>query len=138
MADECDLLQQLEDRFFQVNVTDGSAGTDLTAGSIMAWDTASDNTAELSSADGELFAGILMSDKKGGDGSTTVAVSRKSVWNIKITTGGSAVQGIPVKIHGANLINKADDVSTTGSSEQVGIALAAGTSNETIPVLVGG
>ena len=137
MANEANLLQQLEDRYFQAQIADGSDGTNITAGSLMVYDTSADNTVKLSSTDGELFAGILLSDKKGGDGSTTVGLSTRDVWNITISTGATAVMGHPMKIIGANLIGLADDTSITGSSEWVGMALQAGTASEIIPVRLG-
>ena len=137
MANEANKLQQLEDRYFQAVIADGSDGTNITAGSLMVYDTSADNTVKLSSTDGELFAGILNHDKKGGDGSTTVSLSTRDVWNITISPGATAVMGHPMKIIGANLIGLADDTSITGSSEWVGMALQAGTASEIIPVRLG-
>ena len=60
MANEAILVQQLEERFFEATIADGSSGTDIAKGTIMKWGS-DPNTVVVSSSDGDLFAGILQS-----------------------------------------------------------------------------
>ena len=60
MANEAILVQQLEERFFEASIADGSSGTDIAKGTIMKWGS-DPNTVVVSSSDGDLFAGILQS-----------------------------------------------------------------------------
>ncbi len=136
MTDEAILLQQLEERFFEATIADGSAGSTILKGSIMKWGS-DPNTVAVSSGDGDLFAGILLADKKHGAGVTNVALGRRGKYAMKITSGGTTVLGEPVKIAGANQITLADDATAQKTSEMVGIALETGSNSETIQVLVG-
>ena len=136
MTDEAILVQQLETRFFEATIADGSAGSTILKGTLMVWDT-DPNTVKISSADGELWAGVLIADKKNGDGVTRVALGRRGVYAMKITSGGTTVLGEPVKIAGANQIALADDATAQKTSEMVGISLETGGNSETIQVLCG-
>lgn len=135
MANEAILVQQLEERFFEATIATGTAGTDIAKGTIMKWGS-DPNTVVVSSADGDLFAGILINEHKGG-GPTRVALGRRGVYAMKITSGGTTVLGEPVKIAGANQIALADDATAQKTSEMVGISLETGGNSETIQVLCG-
>ena len=93
------------------------------------------STAAASSANGDIFAGILLKEKVASDGQTRVAVSRKGVWDL--TASGTITAGQMVKISGANLISTADEDSIELHHEVVGQALQAGADGEVIEVLVG-
>ena len=136
MADEAVLVQQLETRFFEATIADGSAGSTILKGTIMKWGS-DPNTVIVSSGDGDLFAGILLAYKVTGDGVTRVALARHAVYAMKITSGGTTVLGEPVKIAGANQIALADDATAQKTSEMVGISLETGANSETVQVLVG-
>ena|SRR3990167_2431614 len=135
MANEAVLVQQLEDRLFEVTVADGTA---IAKGAILKFGS-DPNTAVISAADGDLFAGILAVEKVASDGQTRVPVWRKGVFDILVTAStGSATLGKPVKINGANQVTLADDDTVANSNEVVGIALETGSAGEVINVLVGG
>ena len=133
MANEATLVQQLEDRLFEVTVADATA---ITKGAILKF-SADPNTCVASTADGDLFAGIIAVDKVASDGQTRVPVWRRGVFAITTSAAGTAVLGEPVKIDGANLINVADDATVQKTNEIVGIALETGGNSEKIQVLVG-
>ena len=137
MANEAVLLQQLEDRCFEATIANGTSGTDILKGTVMKF-SADPNTVAASSADGDVFAGILVNDKIGGDGTTRCALWRKGVFSLKCAAGGTAVLGNAVKIGGANLIDIGDVTTLTDFGEHCGIALETGGNNEVIQVLVGG
>ena len=105
MANEAILVQQLETRFFEATIATGSSGTDIAKGTIMKWGS-DPNTVVVSSGDGDLFAGILQSEHKGGAGVTSVSLGRRGKYAMKITAGGTTVLGEPVKIAGANLLEE--------------------------------
>jgi len=134
MANEATLVQRLEDRLFTVKVADGTA---LTKGTILAFSTDA-NTAVASSADGDLFAGILAEDKVANDGQTQVSVWRKGVFAVKVGGTQTATMGNKLKIVGANLVGDGDATTLADMSEHFAIALEAGASNETIQVLLTG
>lgn len=133
MANEAVLVQQLEDRLFQVTVADGAT---IEKGTVLKF-SSDPNTCEASSADGDLFAGILAVEKVADDGQTEVPVWRHGVFAMKVAAGVTATLGYPQKINGANLISDADDDTVEGMSEVVGISLETGAASETIQVLVG-
>lgn len=134
MANEAVLIQDLEYRHLEVTMADGASGTDIEKGTILKL--GDPNTGSASSADGDLFLGILLSENVGADGQTRYAVSRKGVWDIK-DSGSGITAGQVVKIAGANLIATADDDQIEKMTEIVGVALQTAAANEVIEVLVG-
>jgi|TARA_R100000501_G_C2628714_1_gene123031 hypothetical protein len=135
MANEAVLVQDLEYRHLEVTMADGAAGTDIEKGTLLKL--SDPTTGAASSADGDLFLGILLTENVGADGQTRYAVSRHGVWDIKDSGAGVTV-GDMVKISGANLIATADDDQIEKHSEVVGMALQTGAADEVIEVLVGG
>ena len=133
MADEAIMIQQLEEKLFQITVADGAG---IEKGTVMKF-SSDPNTGAASSADGDLFMGILAEEKVASDGQTEVAVWRKGVFALKTSGSGTAVLGAPVKINGANLIDVADDDTIEVATQVVGIALETGGNSEVIQVLVG-
>ena len=79
MANEAVLIQDLEYRQLEVTMADGASGTDIEQYTILKL--ADPNTGAASSADGDLFLGILAVENKGADGQTRYAVYRGGVWD---------------------------------------------------------
>ena len=135
MANEASLVQDLEYRHLEVTMADGSSGTNIEKGTILKL--GDPNTGSASSADGDLFLGILLTENVGADGQTRYAVSRHGVWDITNKASTTITVGDMVKISGANLIATADDDQVEKHSEVVGMALQAAAADEVIEVLVG-
>ena len=135
MAAEGILIQDLEYRHLEVTMANGSSGTDIEKGTLLKL--ADPNTGAASSADGDLFLGILLEENVGGDGTTRYAVSRGGVWDLTNKASTTITAGDMVKISGANLITTADDDQIEKHSEVVGMALQDAGTNEVIEVLVG-
>lgn len=138
MTNEAILIQDLEREHLEITMADGGAGSDIEKGTILKL--ADDNTGSASSADGDIFHGILLSENVGADGQTRYAVGRGGVWDIKLTANNLTVAvGNMLKISGANLLDVADEDVVELHSEVVGMALEAASegSGETIEVLVG-
>jgi len=134
MANEAILVQQLEDRLFQVTVADG---TGIEKGTILKW-SGDPNTAAASSADGDIFAGILAEEKVANDGQTEVAVWRRGVFALKAAAATGAITlGHKVKIAGANLIDPAAVTTAADFAEHFGTVIETSSNNEIVQVLVG-
>lgn len=89
--------------------------------------------AEASSANGDLFAGIVSTEKVASDGSTTLGLYTKGIFDLK-NDGGTLAMGDRVKISGANTIAKIE----TGEEVRVlGVSLEATTASEVGRVAVG-
>lgn len=134
MANEAVLVQDLEWKQLEVTMADGAAGTDIEQYTILKL--ADPNTGAASSADGDLFLGILAAENKGADGQVRYAVYRGGVWDIKDSGAGFAA-GVLVKISGANLVATADDDQIEKHSEVVGLALQTAAASEVVEILVG-
>jgi hypothetical protein len=132
MANEAVLVQQLEDHLMEVTVADGAG---LEKGTVLKW--ADPNTGSASSADGDIFCGILATEKTASDGQTRMAVHRRGVFDMKVD-GTGATMGQPVKINGANLVGIADDDTIENKGQVIGVAMQTGAADEVIEVLVGG
>jgi hypothetical protein len=134
MANEAILIQRLETNdLFTVTVSDS---TGLEKGTILKW-SADPNTAAASSADGDIFAGILAEEKVADDGQTEVAVWRKGVFAIKAAAGGATTLGHKVNITGANLFGPANVTTAADFAEHFGTALETTANDEVVQVLVG-
>ncbi len=131
MANEAVMIRRLQDRLGEVTVADGTA---IAKGCIL--QLTDPQTGSASSADGQFFAGIAVSEKAANDGTTKMAVWTKGVFDIKLTTATVAA-GEPVKIAGANLVALANDDTIGNSREVVGVALQDGANDEVIQVMVG-
>ncbi len=134
MANEAVLIQDLEYKQLEVTMADGAAGTDIEQYTLLK--IADPNTGSASSADGDLFLGILAVENVGADGQVRYAVYRGGVWDIKATTATITVGNL-VKLAGANLVATADDDQVELHSEVVGMALQTAANDEVIEVLVG-
>lgn len=137
MANEAVIVQDLETAHLECTIANEASGTDVPKNTLMVFVTASANTITASSADNQQFAGILVAEKEGGDGSTRAAVNRHCVAALKLGTASTVIMGQPVKICGANLINAADDDTIEEKSQVIGMALKAGTASQTVAVLLG-
>ncbi len=138
MTSEAIMIKQLEpsDRLFQVTVLDNAG---IAKGTLM--QISSDpNTATKTSADGDLFIGILAEEKVADDGQTEMAVWQRGVFALQTAAlSGAIAVGERVKISGANEVALADDDTIANAQEIVGIALESTTdqTTELIQVLVG-
>ena len=135
MANEAILVQQLEENaLFTVTVADV---TGLGKGTILKW-SADPNTAAASSADGDIFAGILAEEKVANDGQTQVAVWRRGVFALTATAATGAITlGHKVKIGGANLIDPAAVTTAADFAEHFGTCIETSSNDEVVQVLVG-
>lgn len=135
MAAEAVLIQDLEYRHLEVTMANGSAGTNVAKGTILKL--TDPNTGAASSADGDIFLGILLEENIGADGTVRYAVSRGGVWDLTNKASTTITAGNMVKIEGANLISPADDDQAEAQSEIIGMALQSAAADEVIEVLVG-
>lgn len=133
MTNEAVLVQDLEYRHLEVSMADGSAGDLVLKGTILALSDA--NVGAASSADNDLFLGILLEDNVGADGQTRYAVSRKGVWDIKDSGTGTGV-GIAVMIKGANVF-AISDATSQEMGQLMGMTLQTAAGSEVVEVLVG-
>lgn len=134
MANEAIPVQWLEYRQLEVTMADGALNTDIEQYTILKL--SDPNTGAASSADGDLFLGILAVENVGADGQVRYAVFRGGVWDLKDSGAGMAV-GVLCKISGANLIATADDDQVEKHAEVVGMTLQTAAASEVIEVLVG-
>ena len=104
----------------EYTIADGAVGTDIAKGTIMKI-SASPQTIAAASADGDLIAGVLAAEKKGGDGSTKAAILTHFVGETYSTTGMTL--GAFQKIEGANAVTDADDSTTDNKAEACCMAL---------------
>ncbi len=134
MANEAILVQQLEDRLFEVTVADN---TGIPKGTILKFDS-DPNTAAASSADGDIFAGIAAEEKVADDGQVRLAVWRRGVFALKAHgSTGTITLGHKVKIAGANLIDPAAVTTEADFAEHLGTVIETSENNEVVNVLVG-
>ena len=133
MANEAIMVQQLEERLFEVTMADGSSGTDIAKGTILKLSDA--NLAAASSSDGDIFGGILSVDNVGGDGQTRYAVWTRGVFDCTLTNA-TVVVGDLLNIQGTNLLAKANVTTLPDFSEMMGSALQDGGTNEVIEVFI--
>jgi hypothetical protein len=97
MANEAVLIEN-PTRFARYTVADATA---IPFGTIMKL--SADNTAIASSADNDVFAGILWEEKTASDGVTEVTCALDGVWDLK-DSGSGITLGAKVNVGGANLI----------------------------------
>jgi hypothetical protein len=102
MANEAVIIELLGDRGDVVRYTVADA-TGISKGSIM-YHSASPRTISKSSAQWQSPAGIAAADKEANDGSTTLGVYTKGIFDLKNETGNTIGVGQSVMISGANLI----------------------------------
>ena len=107
-------------------------GTTIEKGTLMKM-SGSDMYALASSADGDIFAGIAATEKVANDGSTTLGLWTKGLFDLKSNTG-TLTMGKMVKLSGANLIA---GIETGQETFSLGKVLEAGTANEVVRVAVG-
>ncbi len=89
-------------------IADESSGTDRAQGSLM--ELIEPRTAQMSVGDGVAFAGILATEKKGGNGKTEIGLWTTGTFIMKAATvgpEGAIDAGDPVVLSGANLIRAA-------------------------------
>jgi hypothetical protein len=128
MVNEAVLIEN-PTRFARYTVADA---TGIPFGTIMKL--SADFTAIASSADNDVFAGILWEEKTASDGVTEVTVALDGVWDLK-DSGAGITLGSVVNVGGANLViaSAAADL-LTGSV--VGTADETASASEVIRVRV--
>lgn len=90
----------------EYTIATGTAGTNILKGTIMKIGS-SPQTIEAASADGDLIAGVLAEEHKGGVGQTKIAVLTHFIGDTYSTTGMTL--GAFQKVEGANAVTDADD-----------------------------
>lgn len=131
MANEATLVLRLQDRFPQCKI---AAGAVIPKGTVLKL--ADANLGAASSADGDIFLGIALSESDATTADTTMTYASKGIYDMKLTAVGVSA-GDPLKIAGANLVALADDATAAGLKEIVGIALQDGAASEVIEVRLG-
>lgn len=105
MANEAVIIELANENPVQRTIANGSSGTDILKGTLMALDT--DPNTVTASAAAEQFGGILAVDKEGGDGSTKIGCHMHGVFDLTNSSGTVMVIGELVSLSGANLIKTA-------------------------------
>jgi len=138
VADEAAIVELLgQPKGCPIRYTVANTGA-IPKGSIM--QISGDRTITKADTDGQFFAGIAVADKVTNDGSVTLGVWTKGIFDLRTEVGSPAiVEGERVKISGANLIVLADDDSIANAQEVVGVALqpASSATPTTIAVAIG-
>ena len=96
-----------------------------------------DREADLSSADGEVCAGICAMEKVALDGSLTVSAYTNGIFDLKEANSAGITVGYPVTIGGANLIKlAAAGEAETGDIFGHALATFAKAGTESVRVLI--
>jgi len=85
------------------------------------------------------FAGIAATEKVANDGSTTLGLWTKGVFDLKMTSGGDGIcnAGEMLELSGANQVRRVLPGSSLSGGVIVGKALEAGSASEVINVKLG-
>ena len=83
----------------------------------------SPQTMSISSADGQTFVGIAMTESTATDTFTKMSVWTNGIFDIKTKGGGQMVLAQTVKIDGVNLVDVQNETSIVKLGECVGTAL---------------
>jgi len=108
--------------------------TAITKGTLM-YLSGDGNVCSASSADGQIFVGILTADKVASDGQTHMSVYTNCVADIK-DSGAGMTLGDLCKLNGANLVATADEAGALGEREVVGLVLETTTASEVVAVRI--
>jgi len=109
-------------------------GTAITKGTLM-YLSGDGNVCSASSADGQIFKGILTHDKVANDGQIHMSVYTHCIADIKDSGAGMTLGDI-CKLNGANLVATADEAGAFATREQVGLVLETTTASETVAVKI--
>ena len=131
MASEALLIQQLEDRFLECTIANGSVGSDVEKFTLMKLSTP--NTIAASAGE-DLWGGVLAAEKVGGGGSTRAAVLKHNVFRMSLAAGGNVTVGDMVGLSDANLIGTVADPSAS-EGNIIGMALSSATAGASCEVL---
>lgn len=133
MADEATIIELLGNAGdpIQYTVADGTA---ITKGTLMKL-SADPRTMAATSADGDIFVGILAHDKVANDGATKASVITNCIADLK-DAGAGITLGAIAKINGANLIATADQAGIQGDNEVVGQVLETAAASEVVAVRI--
>lgn len=108
--------------------------TDVTKGTLMYLES-DPRIMKASSAQGQIFVGILAMDKVGGDGSTKATVITHCVADLKDSSAGMTLGDI-CKLGGANLVATSDEAGALATQEHVGIVLETAAASEVVAVKI--
>lgn len=133
MANEAVIIELLGNEGDVVQYT-VAAGTAITKGTLM-YLSSDPRTILASSAEGQIFVGIAVSDKTATDGATKMGVYTNGIFDLKATTA-TITLGNLVKLGGANLIATADEAGAQGESEVVGQVLETTANDEVVAVKI--
>lgn len=133
MADEATIITLLGNGGDPIRFTVAD-GAGIAKGALMK--ISGDNTAAAATADGDLLVGIAAAEKVASDGSTTLSVYTNGIFDMTVDGSNTVTLGYPVKCDGANLVSDADEAGAFGSSEVIGYAMEAGSTDEVIAVRV--
>lgn len=115
-------------------VANGTSGTNIEQGTIMKL--SDPRTCAASSGASDAFAGILATEKVGGNGKTEIGCYTRGIFDLT-TIGPAITAGDIVSISGANLIKEATEAEIQ-AGKGIGKALESSTAgSEVIEVFVG-
>lgn len=112
-------------------VADGAA---ITKGTLM-YLSGDGNVCSASSAQGQIFMGILTHDKVADDGQTHMSVYTHCIADLKDSSAGMTL-GDTCKLGGANLVATADEAGAQATKEEVGLVLETAAASEVVAVKI--
>lgn len=138
MADEAVMIEDSGLNPVQRTIVNESSGTDIEKHTIMKL--ADNNLVSASTGSGDIFGGILATEKIGGDGSTTIGAHMNGVFDLLTHIGSAIAVGEQVTSSGANLIRAAtesevqlgkwighsEEAASTGTAETIRVRLRGG------------
>ena len=133
MANEAVIIELLGDEGDVVQYT-VAAGTAITQGTLM-YLSSDPRTILASSAEGQIFVGIAVSDKTATDGSTKMGVYTNGIFDLKATTATMTLGDI-CKLGGANLVATSDEAGAQATQEHVGMVLETTANDEVVAVKI--
>jgi len=104
----------------EYTIANGTAGTNIAKGTIMKI-TSSPQTIAAAGADGDLIAGVLAAEHKGGEGTVKATVLTHFIGETYSTSGMTLGQF--QKVEGANAVTDADDSTIDNKMEACCMAL---------------
>ena len=133
MTNEAIIIEHLGDGgdVERYTVSDGIA---IAKGTLMVL-SSDPNTIIASSAEGQDFVGIAVSEKTISDGQTEIGVYTYVIADLKDSGAGMTLGDI-CKLGGVNTVATADEAGAQGAAEEVGQVLETTTAAETVRVRV--
>lgn len=132
VADTIELLGNPKGCPINVTVADGTA---ISGGTLLKL--SDPMTGAASSAAGDKFLGIAMSDKVANDGNTTIAAATKGIFNIDCVGAAGSTAGDMVVISGASVVSGAGTGGEVGLNVGKSLETVAANVDEKIRVAIG-